>query len=75
MGAAKTAGGAGRRNSNNRKRFVTFGEEKKIVSPVWYHGSREGFGNYMAGHIDGKTVEDQNGKPIPFRQIGQLENS
>lgn len=72
--AAKTAIGAGRRNSCNRKRFIMINSEKKFVTPAWYHGSRCGHGNYMAGHINDQLVEDSHGKPIPFRQIGQLDN-
>ena len=35
--------------------------------------SGAGHGNYMAGQIDGVTVEAANGRPIPFRQIGTVE--
>jgi hypothetical protein len=41
---------------------------------MWYHGSREGHGNYMTGYYDNNiTVEDSTGRPIPFRQIGFLD--
>lgn len=73
MAAAKTATGSGKRNSRNRHRYVLINGEKKLVTPAWYHGSREGHGNYMAGHVDGNTVDDSNGRPIPFKQLGELE--
>jgi len=74
MAASKTnpqAGGRtpGFRTSINRKRIYN-GQE---VKPVWYCGKWEGHGSYLAGHIDGVTVCDKNGKPYAFRQIGQLE--
>ena len=71
MGTASTKVGTriGSRTSIPRKRYV--GEE--VVSPCWYHGSREGHGNYMTGHINGVTVCDATGKPVPFRQIGELK--
>jgi hypothetical protein len=73
MAASKTnpqAGGRtpGHRSSIHKTRYV--GDH--AVKPTWYHGSREGHGNYMTGSIDGITVEDANGKPIPFKQIGEL---
>lgn len=73
MGAAKTASGAGKRNSQNKRRVLYVNGENKIVTPIWYGGSRVGHGNYMAGQIDGVTVEAANGRPIPFRQIGTVE--
>lgn len=74
MAASKTnpqSSGArvpGHRSSIHRTRYLGDSE----VRPTWYHGSREGHGNYMAGSINGITVEDANGKPIPFKQIGEL---
>lgn len=73
MAAPKNAGNAGKRVVYERKRFLLVNGEKKLVSPVLYGGSRIGHGNYMAGHIDGKTVEDKTGRPIPFKQIGFLD--
>ena len=41
----------------------------------WHHGSREGHGNYMSGYYDNNIiVEDIVGRPIPFKQIGELES-
>ena len=59
----------GFRTSILRKRYV----DENVVTPCWYHGSREGHGNYMTGHINGVTVCDDAGKPVPFRQIGELK--
>jgi hypothetical protein len=71
MGTASTKVGTriGSKTSIPRKRYV--GEE--LVTPCWYHGSREGHGNYMTGHINSVTVCDDTGKPVPFRQIGALK--
>jgi hypothetical protein len=44
----------------------------KVVKPVLYCGGNAGHGTYLAGHVDGVTVEDVKGKPIPFRSIGTL---
>lgn len=73
MAASKTnpQGGSrvpGHKTSINRKRIFN-GQE---VKPVWYCGKWEGHGSYMAGHIDGITVCDKNGKPLPFRSVGVL---
>lgn len=73
MSVSKTnpqAGGRspGRKTSMIRKRYLG----DKEVKPAWYHGSREGHGNYMGGHVDDRLVEDANGKPLPFKQIGEL---
>lgn len=74
MAASKTNPQAGARNpghrtSYNKKRML----DGKEVKPVWYCGKWEGYGSYMAGHIDGITVCDKNGKPLPFRSVGNLE--
>jgi hypothetical protein len=47
--------------------------EKQLVAPIWHHGARVGHGNYMTGTVGGVTVEDSNGRPIPFKQIGFTE--
>lgn len=73
MSAPKNAGNAGKRNSHERKRFVLINGEKKLVTPVLYGGSRAGHGNYMAGYVDGKTYDDKDGRPVPFKQIGFLD--
>jgi hypothetical protein len=59
----------GHKTSVLRRRYV--GEN--VVTPTWYHGSREGHGNYMSGQVNGATVCDNAGKPVPFRQIGELK--
>jgi hypothetical protein len=56
--------------SRHRVRFL--GNDK--VTPVFYSGHNLGHGSYMTGQVNGKTVEDANGKPIPLRQIGELKN-
>ena len=46
------------------------GEEVKATK---YFGRHAGHGNYMAGYTSmGNRICDDKGKPIPFRQIGQL---
>lgn len=70
MGAAKVASG---RKIASKIRVLEVNGERKTIYPSWYHGSREGHGNYMTGYYDNNvTVEDKNGRPIPFKQIGQL---
>jgi len=44
----------------------------KPVVAAKYIGHWAGHGNYMAGKVDDKLVCDENGKPIPLRQIGIL---
>lgn len=70
MAAGKTSshGKPGTFTSHHRVRFL--GNDK--VTPVFYAGHNLGHGSYMAGQVNGKTVEDANGKPIPLRQIGEL---
>jgi len=73
MAASKTNPQAGSRvpghkTSINRIRML----DGKEVKPIWYCGKWEGLSSYMSGHIDGITVCDNSGKPIPFRSIGQL---
>lgn len=73
MAASKTNPQAGsrtpgHRTSINRIRML----DDKEVKPIWYCGKWEGNGNYMAGHINGITVCDSKGKPLPFRSIGKL---
>lgn len=74
MAASKTNPQAGSRvpghkTSLNRTRM----HNGKEVKPIWYCGKWEGHGTFMAGHIDGVTVCDSSGKPIPLKQIGTLE--
>lgn len=73
MAASKTNPQAGSRTpgfktSINRIRML----DGKEVKPVWYCGKWEGRSSYMSGHIDGVTVCDASGKPLPFRTIGAL---
>lgn len=73
MAASKTnpQGGTrtpGHKTSINKKRVL----DGKEVKPIWYCGKWEGYGSYMSGHIDGHTVCDKSGKPLPFRSIGIL---
>ncbi len=42
------------------------------VKPTYYFGRHAGHGNYMSGYIDSGLVCDDNGKPLPLRQIGKL---
>jgi len=53
---------------NNKIRYVGDVE----VKPVLYCGKWEGYGSYMTGTVQGETVRDQNGKPVPFKHIGEL---
>lgn len=46
--------------------------EGKLVKMVLYNGRNLGHGKYFAGEVDGKLVEDANGKPVQFRSIGEL---
>jgi uncharacterized protein YwbE len=45
---------------------------EKVVKMVLYNGRNIGHGKYFVGEVDGKLVEDANGKPVPFREIGEL---
>jgi len=58
----------GFKSSVNRIRMLG----DKVVKPVLYCGGNSGHGTYLAGHVDGVTVEDVNGKPVPFRSVGTL---
>jgi len=52
-----------------KRRFV--GDD--VVVPTLYDGHFAGHGGqYMSGAVDGKLVNDKNGKPLPLRQIGIL---
>jgi hypothetical protein len=44
----------------------------KIVVPTKFYGKLAGKSNLMSGKVDGKIVEDANGMPLPFREIGVL---
>lgn len=45
----------------------------KEVKPVLYCGKWEGYGSYMSGTVDGETVRDKKGKPLPLSLIGELK--
>lgn len=66
MGMAKLATGRGA--VVQRKRMLN-GEEVKATK---YIGSHAGHGNYMAAYNDKGLICDENGKPIPLRNVGQL---
>jgi hypothetical protein len=68
VAVSKTTKVPGFKTSVNRIRMVG----DKVVKPVLYCGSNAGHGTYLTGQIDGITVEDTNGKPVPFRSIGTL---
>mgnify|MGYP001205537053 CR=1 FL=1 len=66
MGKAKTATND---DGMQRRRYV--GED--VVVPVMYDGHYVGNGGqYMAGMVNGKLVEDSNGKPLPLKAVGVL---
>tara|TARA_Y100000034_G_scaffold13458_1_gene14109 strand:- start:100 stop:303 length:204 start_codon:yes stop_codon:yes gene_type:complete len=66
MGKAKAATN---NSSIQRRRYV--GED--VVVPVMYDGHYVGNGGqYMAGMVNGKLVEDKNGKPLPLKAVGVL---
>ena len=66
MGKAKTATNDG---SMQKKRYV----EDDVVVPVMYDGHYVGNGGqYMAALVNGKLVEDENGKPLPLKAVGVL---
>lgn len=44
----------------------------KPVQNCLYNGLACGHGKYFAAMIDGQLVLDENGKPIPFRDLGEL---
>lgn len=56
-----------KRKTDKGERNVKTFLGKEIV-PVFYYGKNVGHGNYMAGTVDGKLLEDK-GKPIPFKGL------
>lgn len=44
----------------------------KRVLPVLYNGRAVGHGKYFAASIDGQLMLDADGKPLKFRQVGEL---
>lgn len=59
------------RKSNKRERALNRRRmyDGKMVTPVKYCGSCVGHGNYTAGMVNGETVRDDAGKPIPWREF------
>ena len=56
--------------TKTRRRYV--GEE--LVTLVLYDGHNVGHGgSYMSGSVNGELVVDENGKPLPLKQIGILQ--
>ena len=43
--------------------------EGKMVIPVQFDGSSAGYGNYMAGMVNGAMVLDESGKPMRFHDF------
>ncbi|TFH09133.1 MAG: hypothetical protein E4H14_05055 [Candidatus Thorarchaeota archaeon] len=46
--------------------------DDKEIKPVLYVGRAVGHGRYFACMVDGVMVLDNDGVPVPFRQLGQL---
>jgi hypothetical protein len=44
----------------------------KDVKAVLYNGKHTGHGKYMAGEVDGKLIVDINGKPMQYKNIGDV---
>jgi len=44
-----------------------------VVRRVLYNGRAVGHGKYFTGDVDGVMIVDDNGKPVPINQIGNLE--
>ena len=59
------------RKSNKREKMEVRHRlfEGKTVVPVSYTGASAGYGNYMAGMVDGLTIRDQTGRPIPLQNF------
>ena len=46
---------------------------KEEVFPTLYVGKHVGHGKYMAGFTkNGDLIRDEDGRPIPYKQIGRL---
>ena len=46
----------------------------KKVSAVWYYDyySEPKIRGMLAGQLDGELIIDENGRPIPYKKIGEL---
>jgi hypothetical protein len=58
---------SGKKNVHQRVRKL----DGVVVQPVLYNGNAIGHGKYYAGNVNGQLVEE-NGRPVPFREIGEL---
>lgn len=67
------AGKKGKGNNTAARRGMSNDNYKRIngevCKPVLFAGKHVGYGNYMAGVVNGELVVDKNGKPIPYKQI------
>lgn len=52
----------------NRVRML----DGKVVQNCLYNGIASGHGKYFAAMIDGQLVLDESGRPLPFKQVGDL---
>lgn len=66
MASAKTGGN--KKTDGLRIRML---DGKKVI-PVLYNGRAVGHGKYFAAEVDGKFILDANGKPMEFKQVGEL---
>jgi len=65
MAGKKGKTAVGRRVSNDSYKRIN-GE---VCKPVLFAGKHAGYGTYMAGVVNGEMVVDNNGKPVPYKQI------
>ena len=66
MAGKKGNNTAARRGMSNDSYKRINGE---VCKPVLFAGKHAGYGTYMAGVVNGEMVVDNNGKPIPYKQI------
>lgn len=66
MAQAKTANN--KKRGSQRERYL---DGQKVTLCV-YDGRAAGHGKYKAGMIGDALVQDNNGRPIPYHQIGEL---
>jgi len=66
MAGAKT--GSNKKHTNQRTRML---DGKKVIA-VLYNGRALGHGKYFTGEVDNKLICDDNGKPLPIKEIGNL---
>lgn len=67
------AGKKSKGNNTAARRGVSNDSYKRVngevCKPVLFAGKHAGYGTYMAGVVNGEMVVDNNGKPIPYKQI------